>query len=141
LNNSNIYISEATYPNFNESKSGYLHNNSLEAQAKFFEDVINFSKEANLSGFCLNTLKNYSGDYASLHTKYNNNNEYSIGLVDEVNNPNRITYKVINAKLSGSERVTIPIGTTPDDSPIFIIFVGLALALFMAVLINSKKKF
>lgn len=141
INGKKIFISEASYPNYYGSKSGYLSQFSIEAQAKYYEDVINFSDGNKLTGFFINTFKNYYGDFTSFYTQYNPTNYYSLGLNDESDNPNRIPYKVISSKLTNSERITIPIGSTTDDSPIFIIIAGLILAILMAVLINSKKKF
>ncbi len=141
ISQKHIFVSEATFPNYYGSKSGYQYKFSIEAQAKYYEDVINFSEGNKLSGFFINTFKNYIGDYTSMYTRYNENNNYSIGLNDDSDNTNRIPYKVISSKLRNSERVTIPIGSSHDDSPIFIIVTGLVLAILMAILINSKKKF
>ncbi|PKL89838.1 MAG: hypothetical protein CVV23_03170 [Ignavibacteriae bacterium HGW-Ignavibacteriae-2] len=139
--NSRIFISEATYPNYYNSRAGYLDKFTLEAQAKYFEDLINYSEKIHLSGFFINSFNNYHGDYSSFCSGYNSEKIYNIGITDDLKNPNRITYKVISSKLTSSERVTIPIGSSVDDSPIFIIFVGLALAILMAIIINTKKKF
>jgi len=54
---------------------------------------------------------------------------------------NNIAYKVIASKLTTNEKVTIPIGTAKDDSPLSFILFALALAIVLAVLINTKKKF
>ncbi|MBN1300932.1 MAG: hypothetical protein JW995_06920 [Melioribacteraceae bacterium] len=137
----NDFLSEVTYPNFRGTRSGYLDQNSTEAQAKYFEDLINISQNKSMSGFFINSFSNYSGEYTSIVTKFNEENQYQIGIIDDNKNPSSITYKVINSKLTNKERVTIPIGSATDDSPIFIIFTGLFLAIVMGVLINSKKKF
>jgi beta-galactosidase len=136
-----LFISEATYPNYYGSGSGYSYKFSTEAQAKYFEDIIKFAEGNQLCGFFINTLKNYIGDYSSLYSKYSDINSYNIGLTGDAKNQTTIPNKVISSKLKGTERVTIPIGSAKDDSPIFIIFAGLILAVLMAILINSKKKF
>jgi beta-galactosidase len=134
----NILISEATYPNYFGNSSGYLNPFTTEAQAKYFEDVIDYSNE-NLGGFFLNSYTKYSGDFPSLITKFNKNNLYSLGIAD--NSENSLTKNVVNNKLKGMERVIIPIGTFYQDFPLFIIFSGLVLAVMLGILVNSKKKF
>ncbi len=141
LGRENIFLSEVTYPHYNSEGSGYLSRFSREAQAKYFEDMLNLFKEEKVAGFFINSILDYSGDYPSFYSKFSANNLYKIGIVDEERNKNSITYNVIQSKLSNSERVTIPIGTKADDFPLFIIFTGLALAIVMGLLINSKKKF
>lgn len=81
------------------------------------------------------------GDYASLLSGYDAGLTYNIGISDEGRNTSRIAYKVINAKLKNAERVTIPIGSHKDDAPMVFIVVGLLLAIFMGVLVNSGRKF
>ena len=83
----------------------------------------------------------YRGDFNTLYTKYNPEMLYRIGILDEDRNINRISYNVIKSKLSGGNRITIPLGSKKDDTPLFFIFVGLALSIIMGVLVNSKKKF
>lgn len=132
------FVSEATYPNFQTNSTGYLNEFSTEAQAKYFEDLIDFSSE-NLAGFFINSLNNYSGNFPSLFAKYNDRNYYSIGIL--TNNNNDLTKNVVSSKLKGLERVIIPIGSESKDFPLFIIFTGLTLAILLGLLINSKKKF
>ena len=132
------FISEATYPNYIKTSSGYLNKYSIEAQAKFFEDLIDFSR-ANLGGFFINAINNYSGDFPSLYAKYDARNYYSVGI--ESNKENELTKNVVSSKLKGFERVIIPIGTESKDFPLFLIFTGLVLAVLLGLLINSKKKF
>ena len=43
--------------------------------------------------------------------------------------------------LKNANRITIPLGSKADDAPLFFIFMGLGLSIFMGVLVNSKKKF
>jgi len=134
----NIFISEATYPSYFGSSSGYLNPHSSDAQAKFFEDIIDYSNE-NLGGFFLNSYTKYSGDYPSLVSKFNPTNIYFLGLADE--EANNLTKNVVTSKLKKLERVIIPIGTFSQDFPLFIIFSGLVLGVLLGILINSKKKF
>uniref|UniRef100_UPI0025C0C416 hypothetical protein n=1 Tax=Ignavibacterium sp. TaxID=2651167 RepID=UPI0025C0C416 len=114
---------------------------SFEAQAKFFEDLLNFAIQNNLAGFFINTMFDLRGDYASLTSGYDPDNVYKIGLISENRKQERLAYKVISAKLRNAERVTIPIGAKKDDAPMIFIVTGLLLALIMGVLVNSGKKF
>jgi len=136
-----ILISEATYPVNIGNTDGYVNEHSYEAQAKYFEDLIDYSVENELAGFFLNTMIDYRGDYSSLLSGYNEENLYNIGIVGEDRSTNRLTYKVIRSKLYNLEKVTIPIGSKKDDAPMVFIVFGLILALFMGILVNSGKKF
>ncbi len=136
-----VFISSATYPSYKGSRSGYLDKFSNEAQAKYFEDVIDFADQNDLGGFFINSFSDYRGDYTSLSLSYNSDNLYQIGIINSEKNINTISYKVIKSKLSNSERVTVPIGSQSDDSPLLFIIIGLFLAVAMGILINSKRKF
>lgn len=136
-----LFISEATYTASIGQTDGYVNDYSFEAQAKFFEDVLNFSEQNELLGYFINTMYDLRGDYASLTSGYDEDNIYKIGLISEDRKQERLAYKVISAKLRNAERVTIPIGAKKDDSPMIFIVTGLLLALIMGVLVNSGKKF
>ncbi len=136
-----ILITEATYPVNIGNTDGYVNEHSYEAQAKYFEDLIDYSAGNKLAGFFLNTMIDFRGDYSSLLSGYNEENLYNIGIVGEDRSTNRLTYKVIRSKLYNLEKVTIPIGSKKDDAPMEFIVFGLLLALFMGILVNSGKKF
>ncbi len=136
-----LYISEATYTASIGQTDGYVNDFSFEAQAKFFEDLLNFVDKNKLAGYIINTMYDIRGDYASLTSGYDEDNVYKIGLVSEDRKQERLAYKVISAKLRNAERVTIPIGAKKDDAPMIFIITGLLLALVMGVLVNSGKKF
>ena len=137
----NLFISAATYPSYKGNTNGYLNKNSYEAQAKYFRDIISFSKENKLPAFYLNTFFNYKGKFKSFYTGYSSDGYYHIGLLRDKNDINSIAYKTVKAELLDSDKLTIPIGSTTNESPIFFIIIGLALSIFMALLINSKRKF
>lgn len=141
LGNTNVFISSATYPSYKGNTNGYLNKHSYEAQAKFFRDVINYSEENNLSGFYINTFYNYKGKFSSFYTGYTQDGYYHIGLLRDKNDINSISYKIVKSELLGDDQITIPIGNEKDEAPIFFIVVGLVLSIFMALLINSKRKF
>lgn len=136
-----LFISEATYTASIGQTDGYVNDYSFEAQAKFFEDLLNFSEQNQLAGYFINTMFDLRGDYASLTSGYDEDNVYKIGLISEDRKQERLAYKVISAKLRNAERVTIPIGAKKDDAPMIFIVTGLLLALIMGVLVNSGKKF
>lgn len=136
-----LLVSEATYTASIGQTDGYVNDYSFEAQAKFFEDLLNFSEQNQLAGYFINTMFDLRGDYASLTSGYDEDNVYKIGLISEDRKQERLAYKVISAKLRNAERVTIPIGAKKDDAPMIFIVTGLLLALIMGVLVNSGKKF
>ncbi|MFA7421480.1 MAG: hypothetical protein WCZ90_17485, partial [Melioribacteraceae bacterium] len=141
LGSSSIFISEVTYPNYKGNSVGYLVRNSKEAQAKYFEDVINYSRKQNLSGFMINSLFGYKGVFPSLYSGFDPYNKYGFNVVEHTGNTNFITYKVLQSKLTNGSKVTIPIGSRKEDNPIIFILISLVLSVIMAVLINTKKKF
>ena len=141
LGSGSIFFSEVTYPNYKGNSTGYLVRNSKEAQSKYFEDVINFSRENNISGFFINSLFSYKGAFPSIFTGFDANNKYSVNVVNHTGNTNYLTYKVLQSKLTNGSKVTIPIGSRKDDNPIVFILIALFLSIIMAVLINTKKKF
>jgi beta-galactosidase len=137
----NIFVSEAGYTVNIGGSDGYVNDFSFEAQAKYFEQFLTYAHKDSLSGYFLNTLIDYRGDYPSFLSGYNKENLYKIGLLDENRSTNRITYKVVYAKLNNIEKVTIPIGSKKEDAPMSFIIFGLILAIFMGVLVNSGRKF
>jgi beta-galactosidase len=136
-----IFISEAGYTVNAGSSDGYVNDYSFEAQAKFFEQLLTYADKNYCAGYFLNTLADYRGDYASLLSGYNEENLYMLGLLDENRGNNRITYKVVNARLNNLQKVTIPIGSKKEDAPMGFIIFGLVLAIFMGALVNSGRKF
>jgi Glycosyl hydrolases family 2/Glycosyl hydrolases family 2, TIM barrel domain len=141
LGKSKVFISEATYPVSIGNTDGYVNAHSYEAQAKYFEELIDYSNTSGLGGYFINTMIDFQGDYSSLISGYNEQNIYNIGIVGQDRSTSRLGYKVINAKQNNQEKVTIPIGSKKDDAPMVFIVFGLLLALLMGVLVNSGKKF
>ncbi|HSD63935.1 MAG TPA: glycoside hydrolase family 2 TIM barrel-domain containing protein [Ignavibacteriaceae bacterium] len=138
---SRFFISSATYTVNTGNSDGYLNKYSYEAQAKYFEEIIDYSESSGIAGFFLNSMYDYRGDFSSLINGYNEENIYNIGIAGEDRSTNRLTYKVVFAKLHDAEPVTIPIGSKKDNAPMVFIIFGLFLALIMGVLVNSGRKF
>lgn len=136
-----VFISEASHLVSRGKSDGYLNENSFEAQAKFFDDVLDYSQSNSLLGYFLNSMFDYRSHYASIISGYNEESIIRTGLADENRGTNRISYKVIYAKLNNIEKVTIPIGSKKDDSPMLFIITGILIAIIMGIMINSGKKF
>lgn len=141
LGGGSVFISSATYTVNAGNTDGYINKYSYEAQAKYFEDIINYSLNNNIAGFFINSMFDYEGDYPSLINGYSKENLYNIGIAASSSNTNRLAYKVVYAKLHNVESVTIPIGSKKDNAPMVFIIFGLFLALIMGVLVNSGRKF
>ena len=141
LGKGKIFISSATYIASAGNSDGYVNEHSFEAQAKFFEDVIDFSNKNNLSGYFLNSMFDYRGDFTSIIGGFNNENLYKVGIIGEDRETDRLSYKVISSMLHNSENVTIPIGSKKDDSPMIFIVFGIVLAILIGILVNSGRKF
>lgn len=136
-----VFISEAGYIANLGSSTGSTNPHTFEAQAKFFEDLLNYSENNPVSGFFINTMFDYRSDYPSIISGYNNENKIYLGIVGEDHSTNRLGYKVIYSKLHNLEKVTIPLGIKKDDSPMIFIIFGLLLALYTGFLFNTGKKF
>lgn len=141
LGTGKVFISSATYVVNMGNSNGYVNQHSFEAQAKYFENIIDFSNTNPLAGYFINSMFDYRGDYSSLVAGYNKDNIYQIGICGEDRGTNRLGYKVIYSLLHNSEKVTIPIGSEKDNSPMIFVIAGLLLALIMGVLVNSGRKF
>lgn len=141
LGKSSVLFSEVTYPNFKADASGYLVRNSNEAQAKYFDGIINLVQKNKLSGFFINSLLKYQGSFISLYAGYKTNQFYDFSVLGFSKNTNTIAYKLLYSKLNDGSKVTIPIGSRKDDNPIIFILIALFLSVTMAILINTKKKF
>ena len=138
---SSVFISEASYPTFNGSSNGYLNPYSFEAQAKYFSDLIDYSSEKGIPGFFINSMFDYYSDHSSFFSGYTKNHVLQLGILGAKKTTSGISYRLLLSKLRNGEKVTIPIGNKKDDNPLLFILIGLALSIFMAVLMNSKRKF
>ncbi len=136
-----VFISEATYLVYAGNSDGYLNPGSYEAQAKYYDDLLDFAGTNGLSGFFINTMFDYRGEYASLIAGYSSDNIYRAGICNEDRGTDRLVYKVLYSKFHNAEKVTIPIGSRKDNAPISFILFGLLLAVLMGILVNSGKKF
>ncbi len=141
LGKGKVFISEATYTVNAGRSNGYTNPFTFEAQAKYFEDLISAYKKPVNSGYFINSMFDYTGDYASLSSGYSDNNKYNIGLIGIDKKYKTMAYKVIYSKFRNTEKVTIPIGSKTDQAPMLFIVFGLILALGMGVLVNSGRKF
>jgi len=141
LGKGKIFFSSVTYPVYIGGSDGYLNEYSFEAQAKYYEEFFNYVSQSKVPAFFINSFTDYFGDYSSFLCSGSDRNLYRLGLMDENRSKNRISYKVVYSKLNNLEKVTIPIGSKKDDSPMIFIIFGLLLAIFMGVLVNSGRKF
>jgi len=136
-----VFISEATYLVNAGNTDGYVNDYSFEAQAKYFQDLMDFAGNNPLSGFFINSMFDYRGDYASLGAGYSKENLYQIGICGEDRGTERLGYKVIYSIFHNTDKVTIPIGNKKDHSPMIFILTGLLLAIALGILVNSGRKF
>ena len=136
-----VFISEATYTVNAGNSDGYVNKYTYEAQAAYFDELIDYFSSNLLAGYFLNTMFDYRGEYSSFITGYSPDNIYHIGLSGEDRGNNRLALKVVSAKLHNTEKVTIPIGSKKDDSPMIFIVFGIILAIGLGALVNSGRKF
>lgn len=138
---SKLFISEVTYPTFVGSSNGYLTPFSLEAQANFFQELLDFAKNNDIDNLFINSAFDYTGALSGFYAGYDENNVYRLGIVGIDRNVNRLSYKVLKSKLFDSEKVTIPIGKKLDDTPFFFIISSIIISVIMALFINTRRKF
>lgn len=136
-----VFIAEAGYIANMGHSSGYTNPHSIEAQAKFFEELLSYSEDKSYAGYFINTMFDYRSNYHSIISGYDEERTINLGILGEDRGVNRLSYKVIYSKLHNQERVTIPLGVQTDDAPMAFILYGLALALFLGFLVNSGRKF
>lgn len=136
-----IFISEATYPVYAGNTDGYLNAHSYEAQAKYYDELIQYCETMDMPAYFINTMFDYRGDYLSLTSGYNKETLYNIGILGEDRRTDRLAYKVIYNRLHNAEKVTIPIGIKKEDAPMVLNIFGIALALAIGIMFNSGRKF
>jgi beta-galactosidase len=141
LGSGRVIISSATYVVNAGNTNGYVNEHSFEAQAKYFEDLIDYAHKTDLPGYFINSMFDYRGDFPSLVSGHSAENIYRIGILGENRATDRLGYKIVSAKLHNTEIPTIPIGSKKDSSPMVFVLFGLAIALLVGVLINSGRKF
>lgn len=141
LGSGRVFLSEATYVANLGASNGYTNEHSFEAQAKYYNDLIDYAEENTLYGYFINTMYDYRGTFSSILTGYDADKVYKIGILGEDHQTDRLAYKVIYSKLHNTEKVTIPIGSKKDEAPMVFIVFGLGLALLLGVLFNSGRKF
>ena len=136
-----IFISEIIYLVNSGNTDGYVNKYSFEAQAKYFQDFLDYSANNPLSGYFISSMFDYNGDYASLSAGYSKDNLYQMGICAEDRSTDRLGYKVIYSIFHNADKVTIPIGNEKDRSPMIFILLGLFLAIALGILVNSGRKF
>ncbi len=141
VGNNKVFYSEITYPSFVGVSNGYLTPFSEEAQANFYQELLDFAKGNNISNLFINSAFDYKGATPGFYAGYDKNNIYKVGIVGIDRNTNRLSYKVIKSKLTDAEKVTIPIGKKLDDTPFFFILSAIVIAVLTALLINARRKF
>jgi beta-galactosidase len=134
------FISEATYPDYYGNASGYLVNNSTQAQAYYFDKFLDFTLKRDI-GFVVNTVFNFRSAHSSFYGGYSDDYYTRIALFNRPDATNSLSYRVIESRLKNLSNVTIPIGASvSENKPIFIL-ISLALSILMAFVINWRKKF
>ena len=136
-----FFISSASYIVNAGNSNGYANPYTFEAQAKFFDDLLDVCDKNGIPGFFINSMFDYRGDIPSLVSGFEKENIYRIGIAGEDRNLDRLAYKVISSRLHNSEKVTIPIGAKKENAPMVFILFGILLAIMMGVLVNSGRKF
>jgi beta-galactosidase len=136
-----VFISGATYPVNTGKTDGYVNEYSYEAQAKYFNDLIDSTEKDSVSGYFINTMFNYQGDFPSLIAGYNTDNIYNIGILNNNQSMESLSYKVIYSKLHNGEKITIPIGSEKNNAPMEFIIFGILLAILLGIIVNSGRKF
>lgn len=135
-----LIIGPISYPVFGGSSSGFLNKNTYEAQAKLWLDLLK-NKKIRDNSFAVSSAYDYKGERQSLSVGFDQNYVYKIGIMPYNRNENeRLVYKVFKWKLANGERITVPIGIKQDQTPMFFIYVGLALGIFIGIFLGIDRK-
>ncbi|MGD8777988.1 MAG: hypothetical protein PVH88_03385 [Ignavibacteria bacterium] len=137
----NYFISEINYAVFDNQSVGYINPNTVEAQAKFIDGILEFVKDKKLSGIFIKSLYDYKGSNSSFFSSYNPERIYKVGILGKNRNETNPSFQVINSFLKDQGKVRVPIGSKKEDRALLFIISALILAVFMGLLINSKRKF
>ncbi|HRT99037.1 MAG TPA: glycoside hydrolase family 2 TIM barrel-domain containing protein [Ignavibacteriales bacterium] len=135
-----IIFSPITYTAYKKGMNGYLTQHSYEAQAKFYDEAIDYVNNNKIPGFFINSMFDYRTEFAPIAGGYSKDNILNIGIAEENRIINRITYRVISSKLNNGDRITIPIGQKIEDEPVVFIIIGLILIVAFGYIINSSRK-
>ncbi|MGK9370001.1 sugar-binding domain-containing protein [Melioribacter sp. Ez-97] len=134
------FISQVTYPDYYGNASGYLVNNSTQAQAYYFDKFLDLTLKRDF-GFVINTVYNFKSSHSSFYGGYSDDYYTRIALFNRPDATNSLSYRVVESRLKNLSGVTIPIGTSvSENKPIFIL-ISLGLSILMAFVINWRKKF
>ncbi len=136
-----VLILGLSYPVTEGSSSGYTNPGTYEAQGKFYSDFYKFANTSSIPAYFMGYMFDYRMGLPTLIGKYNDQNIFPVGLIDEDRNPVRPVYKSLYALLHNLQAVTIPIGIKKDTSPISFIIFGLVLGMLIGFLFNSSRKF
>lgn len=136
-----LFFSNTVYLVNAGNSDGYVNKYTFEAQAKYYDDLIDYMNNSSFAGYAITSMFDYRGDFSSVLAGYSGDNLYHIGIASENRSTDRLAYKVVSSKLHNSEKVTIPIGTKKDDAPMIFIIIGIVLAILLGVLVNSGRKF
>ncbi len=134
------FLSEITYPDYYGNASGYLVNNSTQAQAYYFDKLLDIMLKKDI-GFVINSVYNFKSAYSSFYGGYSENNYTRIALLNQSNATNSLSYRVIESRLKNLSKVTIPIGTSINENKPLFILISLGISILMAFVINWRKKF
>ncbi|MGK9476579.1 sugar-binding domain-containing protein [Melioribacter sp. OK-6-Me] len=134
------FLSEVTYPDYYGNASGYLVNNSTQAQAYYFDKFLDITLKEEI-GFIINTVYNFKSAYSSFYGGSSENNYTRIALFNRPDATNSLSYRVIESRLKNLSKVTIPIGTSINENKPLFILISLGISILMAFVINWRKKF
>lgn len=121
--------------------NGYSDNLSLEYQAYYYANFIEYSKTRNFTGVIINSFNDYLLNNPILQTNSEKLYLMTSGLVDRSRNE-RLSYSVIKAYFNDEKEPLLNAGSKKDDQlNFFFTIFGISAMMLLFILINRFRRF
>lgn len=138
--NKNFLISSFGYSHNYNVNEGYSNPYSVQAQAKYLSEGLEILHKDS-AAFFVNTMFDYRLPYHSVLAGNIDNSLYSIGLINEYRNKQKISYKVVESYFKNEKLPVVVQGNFSDDKNVIFVFCGIGLIVLLVLLINSTRRF
>ncbi|MBM4175975.1 MAG: hypothetical protein FJ213_07360 [Ignavibacteria bacterium] len=139
-NNKNFLISSIGYSHSYKVNDGYSDPYSEQAQAKYLAGYFETLQKDSIP-FFVNTLFDYRLPYHSVIAGSVDNKLFSLGLINEYRNKQKLSYKVVESYFKNEKLPIIVQGNFSDDQNVIFVFTGIGLIVMLVLLINSTRRF
>lgn len=138
--NKNFLISSFGYSHNYNVNEGYSNPYSVQAQAKYLSEGLEILQKDSVA-FFVNTMFDYRLPYHSVLAGNIDNSLYSIGLINEYRNKQKISYEIVESYFKNEKLPVVVQGNFSDDENVIFVFCGIGLIVLLVLLINSTRRF